>query len=112
FSLTFFEDDVDIYSKIQLNSGRADLIRAASLIVWEELPSIHKRAFQCAHQISCAILDKSNPFGNIPFVGVGDFRQVAPVVQGQGSTPSVLASIKSSPLWSRFRILSLNSPIR
>jgi PIF1-like helicase len=106
------EDDVDVHSKIQLNSGRADLIRAASLIVWEELPSIHKRAFQCAHQISCAITNNFGPFGNIPFVGVGDFRQVAPVVKGYGSTPSVLASIKSSSLWSQFRILSLGSPIR
>lgn len=52
------------------------------------------------------------PFGGIPFIGLGDFRQVAPVVKGQGYIPALLASIKSSHLWPQFSIHSLEQPIR
>jgi PIF1-like helicase len=88
------------------------LIAAAAVIVWEELPSANVAAVQCAHNICCAITKVFRPFGGIPFIGVGDFRQVAPVVQGQGIAPVILASIKSSSLWAKFRILSLDIPIR
>jgi hypothetical protein len=52
------------------------------------------------------------PFGGIPFIGIGDFRQVAPVVKGSGSTPSQLASVKSSSVWPSFRINALKIAIR
>lgn len=58
------------------------------------------------------ITQKNQPFGGIPFVGIGDFRQVAPVVKGQGCTPARLASIKSSSSWSQFKILTLHTPVR
>jgi hypothetical protein len=57
-------------------------------------------------------MEKRIPFGGIPFVGIGDFRQVAPVVKGGGRTATRLASIQSSPLWGKFTILRLHSPIR
>jgi hypothetical protein len=34
--------------------------------------------------------------GGISFLGLGDFRQVAPVVSGAGESPSLAASVKSS----------------
>ena len=52
------------------------------------------------------------PFGGIPFVGLGDFRQVAPVVKGTGPTASRMASIKASQIWPIFDILKLHTPIR
>ena len=52
------------------------------------------------------------PFGGIPFLGIGDFRQVAPVIKGTGCTPARLASVKSSSLWSTFSFFSLHTPIR
>lgn len=52
------------------------------------------------------------PFGGIPFIGIGDFRQVAPVVKGSGCTPARLASVKSSTLWPSFSVVSLEAPIR
>ena len=52
------------------------------------------------------------PFGGIPFLGIGDFRQVAPVVKGTGCTPALLASIKSSATWSSFHLFQLHLPIR
>jgi hypothetical protein len=51
-------------------------------------------------------------FGGIPFVGVGDFRQVAPVVTGHGPTAAIQASIKTSYLWPLFLTNSLTAPCR
>jgi hypothetical protein len=50
--------------------------------------------------------------GGIPFVALGDFRQVAPVVKAQGRTAALLASVKSSSTWSAFLIHTLHQPIR
>jgi hypothetical protein len=52
------------------------------------------------------------PFGGIPFLGIGDFRQVAPVVKGTGPSSALQASIKSSDAWLSFNILRLHTPIR
>jgi PIF1-like helicase len=57
-------------------------------------------------------MQNDNPFGEIPFLGVGDFRQVAPVVKGSGCTSARLACVTSSALWTQFVILSLHAPIR
>jgi len=50
------------------------------------------------------------PFSSIPFIGLGDFHQVAPVVCGHSVTPLILASIQSSYLCASFRILTLHQP--
>ena len=97
---------------MNVNSGRAALIAAASLIVWEEFPSANVAAILCSHEICSSIMKNRRPFGNIPFIGVGDFRQVSPVVKGQGIAPAVHASIQSSNLWSKFKTLTLDVPIR
>jgi PIF1-like helicase len=69
-------------------------------------------AVECADEICCHITGINKPFSGIPFIGLGDFHQVAPVVKGQGSTPTVLASIKSLYLWPQFSIHSLHHPYR
>lgn len=46
------------------------------------------------------------PFGGKAFVGLGDFRQVAPVIRGaSGLTATFDNSIRSSDLWEHFEIL-------
>jgi hypothetical protein len=67
---------------------------------------------EAVHDVCCLVKQNDRPFGGIPFVGVGDFRQVAPVVKGSGPAASFDACIKSSHLWKHFRILSLHQPIR
>jgi len=53
----------------------------------------------------------NKPFGGILFLGLGDFRQVAPVVSGAGESPSLAASMKSSQLWKKIRVFALNTSI-
>jgi hypothetical protein len=54
----------------------------------------------------------NKPFGGIPMIGLGDFRQVAPVVCGAGELASLAASVKSSPLWRFMQIFTLTTPVR
>jgi hypothetical protein len=106
------KDNVLLESSIRPFSYRADLIGSSALIAWDELPAANVAWLDCVDEVCRMITKKRRPFGGIPFVGVGDFRQVAPVVKGQGATPARLASIKSSNLWSKFDILTLHAPIR
>ena len=106
------KDNILLESSIRSFSYRADLIASSALIAWDELPAANVAWLDCVDEVCRMITKKRRPFGGIPFVGIGDFRQVAPVVKGQGATPARLASIKSSNLWSKFEILTLHTPIR
>lgn len=78
------------------------------MIVWEEFASSNVAVVNCAHEVCCMITHSQAPFGGIPFIAVGDFRQVAPITRGQGRTPTILASVKRSHLWPRFKHLTLH----
>lgn len=101
----------ELHSKIPLHSGRAEVIKATSAIIWDELPMAHRSAVECVDRLCRQLRDASRPFGGIPFIGVGDFRQVAPVVRNGGETATLLASIKSSSLWNTFQLRTLTIPM-
>lgn len=52
------------------------------------------------------------PFGGIPFIGLGDFHQISPIIKGQGLTAALKASIKSSQLWQEFKVYTVDYPHR
>jgi hypothetical protein len=69
----------------------------------------------CLHAVESllrCLCDPNRPFGGKLFVGVGDFRQVAPVVKGGGLAAVIDASIRSSTLWQHFSIYKLEQPMR
>ncbi|CAG8816580.1 7920_t:CDS:2 [Gigaspora margarita] len=90
FRIPVEENNSNIQSTIKLNSNRANLLQAAELIVWDEIPMINK-----------AVLES-----------IGDFRQVAPVVKGASKSSTINTSIKTLHLWKNFNIFTLNQPIR
>jgi hypothetical protein len=94
------------------SSNRADLLRNTAIIIWDELPSANIAVMESIHEVCCRVTGQNRPFGGIPFVGVGDFRQVAPVVKGHGSAPTLLACIKNAPVWKQFLQISLQYPYR
>lgn len=73
FGIPVTEDNVELHSKIGTFSSRADLIQAATAIIWDELPMANKAAWECVHHLCCTLRRNSLPFGGIPFVGIGDF---------------------------------------
>jgi len=107
------KDNIDLQSSIQAHTYRAELILEASLIIWEELAAANVAAMNCVDELCRHLKNKKHlPFGGIPFLGLGDFRQVTPVVRGEGVTPLLLASVKSSLTWPYFRIFTLHQPHR
>lgn len=68
--------------------------------------------FESIDTVIRALVGKDEPFGGKVIPGLGDFRQVAPVIPNAGENDTVLASIKSSPLWQHFRTFTLTQPMR
>ena len=58
------------------------------------------------------IMNVNVPFGGKIMVLGGDFRQVLPVVRSANRSQLVAASLKSSELWSYFKIIRLNKNMR
>lgn len=69
----------------------------------------------CLHAVDALLrllCNTNKPFGGKPFIGVGDFRQVAPVVRGGGLGAVIDASIRTSSLWPSFILIKLEQPMR
>jgi hypothetical protein len=113
FGIPVTDNNVDLHSSISPFSPRADLIREAAAIIWDELPMANKAAWECAHRLCCDIMQRNDrPFGGKVVIGSGDFRQVSPVVPGSGEFATLTASVKTSLLWQHMQLLTLNTPIR
>jgi hypothetical protein len=113
FGIPVQESDVGLQSKISIHSGRAELLRQAAIIIWEELPMAKKAVLECADQLLQDVMGNDLPFGDKLFIGLGDFRQVAPVIRGNsGPTATLNSSVRTSELWDHFQILRLTIPIR
>lgn len=84
----------------------ADLIRQAALILWDEAPMSHRKCLECLDRSLRDLLSENQPsnallpFGVLPVVLGGDFRQVLPVMPGASKHEVLDAALCSSPLWS------------
>jgi hypothetical protein len=112
FKLPVRDDNEGIESGIVFDSARADYLREASLIIWDELPMANVVAFDAVNSVLKSIMNCGDSFGRKTVIAIGDFRQVAPVVKGGGPTACYMASVLSSPLWSSFQLHRLTAPIR
>jgi hypothetical protein len=75
---------------IPAHSNEAELLRQASLLVWDEGPMMHGRLFQLTDRMLRDVTQVDSPFGGKPFLVSGDFRQVLPVVPK--GTPSMIVN--------------------
>ena len=112
FSIPVTENSSELHSHINIYSSKANYLKDLDLIVWEELPISNKACVECTSKLMQDITRCLEPFGGKVVVGLGDFRQVAPVVPEGGPSAIFDASIRSSYLWQSFNILSLTQPIR
>ena len=79
-------------------SSQAMLIYAANLIIWDELPMANRAAVEAVDTLLQNLKDSNLPFRGVLFLGIGDFRLVAPVVKNQYKTGVWTA--QSAPLTS------------
>jgi hypothetical protein len=105
------DDNTNIVSSIPTNSARADLLRAAKFIMWDELPMANIAVFEAVDALLRDVMAVDALFGGKILIGIGDFQQVAPIVKGGGPTATFLASILSSALWHHFMVNVLTEPI-
>jgi hypothetical protein len=91
---------------------RVELLCAATLIVWEELPMANKVCLYAVDALLRLLCNTDKPFGGKSFISVDDFRQVALVVRGGGLNAAIDAFVRTSNLWPRFTMSKLEQPMR
>ena len=99
-------------SDIKPNSHRATLLRACSLVVWDEAPMANKAVLGCVDIVLRKIMSNDVPFGGKVFILSGDFRQTCPIVRYGEREDIIEASIHSSYLWQHLQIRKLSIPVR
>ena len=111
-----------IACRISASTPMADVLRKATIVLWDEAPSSHKHHVAVADRILRDVMRSVNPaLQHVPFGGkvfglCGDFRQTLPVVKHGAQADVVAACINAASFWpylSRFdlhqymRVLSL-----
>ncbi|CAA7053990.1 unnamed protein product [Microthlaspi erraticum] len=92
----------------------ANLVKEASLIIWDEAPMMHKHCFESLDRSLADIVgnEDGKPFGGKVIVFGGDFRQVLPVIPGAGRAEVVCSALNSSYLWKHCKVLKLTKNMR
>uniref|UniRef100_A0A0D3E6N5 ATP-dependent DNA helicase n=1 Tax=Brassica oleracea var. oleracea TaxID=109376 RepID=A0A0D3E6N5_BRAOL len=82
-------------------SDQANLVKASSLIIWDEAPMMSKHCFEALDKSLSDIVRKhdTQPFGGKVIVFGGDFRQVLPVINGAGLSPAEAKDLKEFSEW-------------
>nr|AAD25596.1 putative helicase [Arabidopsis thaliana] len=94
---------------MKAGSDRANLVKEASLIIWDEAPMMSRHCFESLDRSLSDICGNcdNKPFGGKVVVFGGDFRQVLPVIPGADTADIVMAALNSSYLWSHCKVLTL-----
>ncbi|KAG7556754.1 P-loop containing nucleoside triphosphate hydrolase [Arabidopsis suecica] len=113
FSIPLNPDEFSV-CKIKAKSDLADLIKEASLIIWDEAPMMSKFCFEALDKSFCDIIKhaENKVFGGKVVVFGGDFRQVLPVITGAGRAEIVMSSLNASYLWDHCKVLKLTKNMR
>jgi ATP-dependent DNA helicase PIF1 len=72
----------------------------------------NKLAFDAVDRTLRDLINRNEPFGDIVFVMLGDFRQVLPVISRGSRADIVSASIKNSYLWESVEVFRLSENMR
>ncbi|CAF4560566.1 unnamed protein product [Rotaria sp. Silwood2] len=99
-------------SSIRPNTKEAAVIRKADVLIWNEAPMTPSYALKAVDILFRDIMNVNVSFGGKIMVLGGDFRQVSPVDRFANRSQLVAASLKSSELWSYFKIIRLNKNMR
>ena len=90
-----------------------NLLREAALLIFDEASMLHRSCFEAVDKTLRDITRKDDiPFGGIPVLLSGDFRQMMPVVRRGTKYDTMDASIRNSDLWEHMRVLRLTENMR
>lgn len=110
--------DADSTCFIRQQSHLAELIRHATMIIWDEAAMVHRHAVEAVDRSLRDVIGTDKPIlGGKPFGGIvtlfgGDFRQILPVVKHGRKADTVAACISRSHLWAQTKVLKLKTNMR
>jgi PIF1-like helicase/Helitron helicase-like domain at N-terminus len=97
-------------SSFKRGDSKAELLKQASLIIWDEAPMAHQHALRIMDSLLRFIMNNKKPMGGKLVLMGGDFRQLPPVVN---HGKSACASLASSLFFkNNFRPLKLTKNLR
>jgi ATP-dependent DNA helicase PIF1 len=93
-------------------SGTAELLKQASLIIWDEVAMTKRQAVETLDRSLQDIMGCPLPFGGKVVVFGGDFRQVLPVVTRGTRAQITDATLLRSYLWEKIQTIPLTRNMR
>ncbi|XP_012837726.1 PREDICTED: uncharacterized protein LOC105958267 [Erythranthe guttata] len=93
-------------------SGAAELLRRAKLLIWDEAPMAKRWAIENVDKCLQDIMGNDQHFGGKVIVFGGDFRQVLPVVPRGTINQTIYASLVKSSLWGKMKKFTLSTNMR
>ena len=99
---------------MKVGSDRANLVKEASLIIWDEAPMMSRHCFESLDRSLSDICGNGDNklFGDKVVVFGGDFRQVLPEIPGADRVDIVMYALNSSYLWCHCKVLTLTKNMR
>jgi DNA replication protein DnaC len=97
---------------IPKNTFRADLLRTAKLIIWDEIGAQHRHAIEALDRTLRDVRNNESPFGGLTTIFGGDFQQTLPVVVRGSREETVDATLIHSELWDSIEVLHLQQNMR
>ncbi|XP_026419750.1 ATP-dependent DNA helicase pfh1-like [Papaver somniferum] len=97
---------------IPVDTDLADLIRKASLIIWDEATMDNRYTFEALDQTLRDVTKVELPFGGKILVLGGDFRQVLPVIERGTRAQAVSACLTNEKFWKHVKVIHLKENIR
>nr|XP_051207578.1 uncharacterized protein LOC127323481 [Lolium perenne] len=109
----FFVDGPGGTGKTYLyKSGTAELLKQASLVIWDEVAMTKRQAVETLDRSLQDIMECPLPFGGKVVIFGGDFRQVLPVVTSGTRAQITDATLLRSYLWEKTRKIRLTRNMR
>ena len=100
-------------SRLKSGDEAAKVIQESSLLIWDEISMCGKHLIDCVSKCYGDLFDaKTLFFGGFPVVCGGDFRQQPPVIKHGGRKDCLCFSVKASPIWKQFVMISLKQNMR
>jgi len=97
---------------IPKESLRADLLRMARAVIYDECLMTHQHSFEALDQTFKDLRDCPKPFGGLTMIFGGDFQQILPVVPNGSRADVVNTCLRKSCLWNKMHILKLRTNMR
>ncbi len=97
---------------IAKQSERGALLKAARMVIWDEVPMQHKFGPEAVDKMCQDIRNDARPFGGMTVVFGGDFQQILPVIPKGSREMVVGACLQRSYLWDQLTVLHLKQNMR